>query len=159
MHRSWFTNIEEASDHCDICVPSKRQCVEFFSSSIKCNGPNLNQLHNSGIPNNAIFSKKAVNSSEKCILPQFTVNSNFGETCYDSNSQSSVLRTLYNDDLVPITVEDSGSDESYKTLNHESNFVQVLGNIIFQLIIWRHPKIYPKYIPRMLNSQLRVSCR
>ena len=70
-----------------------------------------NQLHNSRIPNNAIFSKKAVNSSKKCILPLFTVNWNFGETCRDWNSQSPVLRTLHNDDLVPITVEDSESDE------------------------------------------------
>ena len=33
----------------------------------------------------------------------------------------------------------------------------VLGNIIFQLIIWGHPKDYPKYIQRMLHSQLQVS--
>ena len=34
------------------------------------------------------------------------------------------MRTLYNDDLVPITVKDSESDESHKTSNHESHFVQ-----------------------------------
>lgn len=65
-----------------------------------------------------------VNSSEKCILPQFTVNSNFGETCHSSNSQNPVFGTLYNDDSIPIMVKDSGSDESHKILNHEFNFVQ-----------------------------------
>ena len=33
----------------------------------------------------------------------------------------------------------------------------MLGNIIFQLIIWGHPKGYPEYISHMLHSQLRVS--
>ena len=44
--------------------------------------------------------------------------------CCNSNSQNPTLRTRYNDDLVPITVEDSELDESHKILNHESNFVQ-----------------------------------
>ena len=33
----------------------------------------------------------------------------------------------------------------------------MLGNFIFQLIIWGHPKGYPEYIRRMLHSQLQVS--
>ena len=45
-------------------------------------------------------------------------------THHTFNSQNPVFGPLYNDDLVPITVKDSGSDESNKTLNHESNFVQ-----------------------------------
>ena len=35
--------------------------------------------------------------------------------------------------------------------------VEVLGNIIFQRIIWGSPEGYPKYISHMLHSQLRVS--
>ena len=59
----------------------------------------LNPLSDSGIPNNAIFTERAVNSTQQCILPQFT-------------------------DLVPITVNDLKSDESHKTLNHESHSAQ-----------------------------------
>ena len=81
-------------------------------------------LPNSRIAINTISPELTINSSVKFILPQFTVNSNFGETCCTSNSQNTVFGTLYNDDLVLIMVKDSGSDESHKTLNHKSNFVQ-----------------------------------
>ena len=84
----------------------------------------MNPLPDSGIPNNPIFTEKAVNSSQQCILPQFTVPSNLGENQHKSNSQNQVLRTLYNDDLVPITVNDSKSDESHKASSHESKFTQ-----------------------------------
>ena len=52
------------------------------------------------------------------------VPSNLGENQHKPDSQNQVLRTLYNDDLVPTTVNDSGSDESHETLNHESQIVQ-----------------------------------
>ena len=34
-------NIVEAAEHCDVECPTKRLCVEYFTSSIKCNHANL----------------------------------------------------------------------------------------------------------------------
>lgn len=42
LHCSCYANIEEAAVHCDIQTPSKQQQIEYFTSSIKCNDPNLN---------------------------------------------------------------------------------------------------------------------
>ena len=60
--------------------------------------------------------------------------------------EETILNTLKATTQYYIEVEDGNRG------NHN-----LLGNITFHLIIWGHPKGYPKYIPYMLHSQLRVS--
>ena len=76
------------------------------------------------ILNNTFFLEMTVNSSQQCILPCFTVPSNLGEFLHKSKSHNRILRTFYNNDLVPSTVNDPGSDESHETFSHESQISQ-----------------------------------